>query len=187
MKPYLHAKSSAKKFGGKPEDYLAIHDWFDSAKAALADVRHRAILHSAFGIYLAEQVFGHNLTNSDGKEVSVRDVGEQHVLEDLGRIPSVQDWLQGLEIQGWMGPDRARKSKVVLVDIDADAQKNLPEEPEPEPDASKLPQLRAEAKDKIAELKRIARELQDHATKPNYRIPTNWPSTNWPSDVTIID
>jgi len=27
--PILHSKSSAKKFGGKPEDYLHIHNWFD--------------------------------------------------------------------------------------------------------------------------------------------------------------
>lgn len=26
IKPYLHAKSSAKKFGGVPEDYLKIHE-----------------------------------------------------------------------------------------------------------------------------------------------------------------
>jgi len=27
--PNLHAKSSARKWGGKPEDYLHIHEWFD--------------------------------------------------------------------------------------------------------------------------------------------------------------
>ncbi len=33
------------------------------------------------GIFLGEQVFGANITNSDGKKVSVRDIGEQHVVE----------------------------------------------------------------------------------------------------------
>ncbi len=33
------------------------------------------------GIFLCEQVFGANITNSDGKKVSVRDIGEQHVVE----------------------------------------------------------------------------------------------------------
>ncbi len=28
-KPYIHALSSAKKFGGKPEDYLEIHQLMD--------------------------------------------------------------------------------------------------------------------------------------------------------------
>jgi hypothetical protein len=30
--PYHHAVRSARLFGGKPEDYLAIHDWFDQSK-----------------------------------------------------------------------------------------------------------------------------------------------------------
>jgi hypothetical protein len=25
--PFYHAQSSAKRFGGKPEDYQLIHDW----------------------------------------------------------------------------------------------------------------------------------------------------------------
>jgi hypothetical protein len=44
------------------------------------------------------------ITNSDGKVVSVRDIGEQHVLEDFrGRfIPSAQDYLSEMEYQPWM-------------------------------------------------------------------------------------
>ena len=30
--PLFHNNSSAKRFGGKPEDYIAIHDWFDETK-----------------------------------------------------------------------------------------------------------------------------------------------------------
>jgi hypothetical protein len=58
MKPYLHARISAKKFGGIPEDYIEIHDWFDSTKAHIPDARHRLVLHNAYGIFLCEQVFG---------------------------------------------------------------------------------------------------------------------------------
>ncbi len=101
--PYHHAVSSARKHGGQAQDYQAIHDWFDQTKAHLADVRHRAILHSSFGIFLCEQVFGPTLTNSDGKVVPVRLLGEQHVKEDMGgRIPSVQDWLGELPLRPWM-------------------------------------------------------------------------------------
>jgi hypothetical protein len=103
MKPYLHGKVSAKKFGGRPEDYQAIHDFIDSSKAHFPDMRHRALLHSSFGIFIAEQVFGINITNSDGKLVSVRDVAEQHVIDDLGRIPTVQDYLQGMPVYSWLG------------------------------------------------------------------------------------
>lgn len=43
MKPFIRAQLSAKKFGGKPEDYLDIHHEMDISKSCLADVRHRAI------------------------------------------------------------------------------------------------------------------------------------------------
>ena len=116
MKPYLHAKSSAKRYGGEPSDYLPIHDFLDSSKSAHASVKHRAVLHSAFGIYLAERVFGHNIINSKGREVSVRDIAEQHVLEDLGTIPSLDDWLKGMPIESWMGGPKRDKRTVKLLE-----------------------------------------------------------------------
>ena len=103
MKPYLHGKISVKRFGGKPEDYQAIHDFIDSSKAHVPDMRHRAILHSSFGIYITEKVFGTNITNSEGNLVSVRDIAEQHVLDDLGTIPTVQDYLSGMPMYDWLG------------------------------------------------------------------------------------
>lgn len=100
--PYHHAVRSARIHGGEPEDYLAIHDWFDESKAHIADVRHRALRHHSEGIFLAEAIFGKTMTNSKGKVVPVRTIGEQHVKDDLGWIPSVKDWLQNLELQPWM-------------------------------------------------------------------------------------
>lgn len=91
--PYHHSVSSARKFGGKPEDYQAIHDWFDETKAHFADWRHRAARHHSLGIFWCEQKFGTTIRNSEGKEVPVRLVGEQHCREDLGWIPSLKDWL----------------------------------------------------------------------------------------------
>ena len=32
----------------------------------------------------------------------MRFIGEQHVLEDLGRIPSVADWLARIQPEAWM-------------------------------------------------------------------------------------
>ncbi|MDV6374209.1 DUF6915 family protein [Deinococcus arenicola] len=98
-----HARSSARRFGGVPDDYLAVHGWFDQSKGHWADARHRAVLHSSFGIFLCEQFFGPTIRRaSDGQHVPTRLIGEQHVLEDLGRIPTVQDWLGDLPLQGWM-------------------------------------------------------------------------------------
>lgn len=77
----------------------------DSSKAAMADNRHRALTHNAWFIgYVLERIFGTTITNSDGKKISVRDIGEQHVLEDFGGkfIPSAQDYLSEIEFQDWM-------------------------------------------------------------------------------------
>jgi hypothetical protein len=103
MKPIIHARLSADKYGGCPEDYLPIHEFMDSTKAALADVRHRAILHSAFGCFLVERVFGPTAKNSEGLDYVPRDVAEDHCLEDLGTIPTLEKWLSKLPIESWMG------------------------------------------------------------------------------------
>ena len=70
--PLRHAENSARKFGGKAEDYLPIHNWFDESKAFFPDFRHRALRHHAEGIFLAERLFGVAIVNSDGKQVPVR-------------------------------------------------------------------------------------------------------------------
>lgn len=104
-KPWIHAESSARRFGGKPEDYIKIHNLMDSSKGTIADSRHRALTHNAWFLStILEEVFGVVITNSDGRKVSVRDIGEQHVLEDYGNrfIPSAQDFLQEIELQEWM-------------------------------------------------------------------------------------
>lgn len=110
MKPLIHAKISVKTYGGKVEDYLPIHNFIDSSKASMPDVRHRAILHSSFGCYLAEQVFGTYFKNSDGKDVSVRDVAEEHIIQDLGFLPSMEKWLNTMPIETWMSGTMKRRT-----------------------------------------------------------------------------
>ena len=104
--PYHHALSSVKKWGGSPEDYQPIHDWFDESKAHMADFRHRALRHHSEGIFMAEKIFGATIVNSDGRVVPVRYIGEQHVTEDMGRIPSVNDWFRQIKVQSWMYGNR---------------------------------------------------------------------------------
>ena len=98
MKSYLHARVHAKKYGGVPDDYVDIDDFIDSSKAAVADVRHRAILHSAFGCFIVERVFGRTRVNSDGKMYSPRDIAEDHCLQDLSIIPTVENYLNNLSV-----------------------------------------------------------------------------------------
>lgn len=124
MKPFIHSKSSAKKYGGHPEDYLDIHDFMDSSKAALADVRHRAILHSAFGCFVVEKVFGTTRVNSAGKTYSTRDIAEDHCIEDLGFIPTVEHWFKSMEIQPWMGGPASKKEREKRKALSEEARNN---------------------------------------------------------------
>lgn len=117
MKPYLHGINTVKKFGGKVEDYQKIHDFIDSSKAHVPDMRHRAIFHSSLGIYVAEQIFGVTIKNSDGRNVSVRDVAELHIIEDMGYIPTVQDYLKYLPMLPWLGGKKRKPQRSIdLVD-----------------------------------------------------------------------
>lgn len=120
MKPYIHAKNSVKRYGGDIEDYMEIHNWFDSTKAAYADFGHRAILHNTFGIFLCEQLFGTTITNSQDKVISVRDIAEDHVKEDCGgKIPTIEDWVGELEPKAWM-LGKGQKAFAKRMDLETD-------------------------------------------------------------------
>lgn len=109
--PYHHALKSVKKFGGRVEDYLDIHNWFDATKAHYGDFRHRALRHHTFGIFQCEEKFGVTIVTSDGKTVPVRLVAEQHVNDDCGFIPTVDDWLQNIIRQPWMNnPEKIHRT-----------------------------------------------------------------------------
>jgi hypothetical protein len=120
LKPYVHAVISAKKYGGVPEDYLEIHNFMDSSKSALADVRHRAIFHSAFGIFIVEKVFGTTLRNSDDKTFSVRDIAEDHVMDDLGFIPTLEHWLRNMRTEPWMAGHRRKQGKHRVIELNTE-------------------------------------------------------------------
>ncbi len=99
---YHHAVSSSRKFGGDPDEFLKLHEWLDASKSHMADFRHRALRHHSEGIFMLESLFGSTLTLSTGRILPVRFIGEQHVIEDLGRIPTVADWLAKIHPEPWM-------------------------------------------------------------------------------------
>jgi hypothetical protein len=101
--PYHHALSSVRQWGGTVEDYLALHSWFDESKLILADFRHRALRHHAEGVFMLQTLYGTTRTLSTGKIIPTRWIGEQHVREDLGRIPSFADWARCIRPEPWMG------------------------------------------------------------------------------------
>lgn len=117
MTPYMHALSSSKKHGGKPDDYLVLHDWFDETKAFTGDFTHRALRHHSAGVQWCVEHFGHYLTNSDGKVVPVKLLAEQHVTEDCGYIPTVQDWLSPIKESpsSWMLRVALKSEQVITV------------------------------------------------------------------------
>lgn len=52
---------------------------------------------------MAETIFGPTLTLSSGRIIPTRWVGEQHVREDVGVIPSFADWARTIRPEPWMG------------------------------------------------------------------------------------
>ncbi len=107
--PSDHAKSSARRWGGIPEDYIRFHAWFDETKRANTDPRHRAGRHHAEGIgwmidyFMARDSLDIPETiNSDGKAVPLRYIGEQHVIEDMGFIPTLEEWYEDMPLKSWM-------------------------------------------------------------------------------------
>lgn len=107
---YVHAETSARHFGGTPEDYIKIHEWIDQYKSTFGDVRHRAMLHHTKGPWLAQEVFGHfiEIIDKEGKtkRILVREIAENHITEDLGCLPSPGDWLDCMNCVTWMGGKR---------------------------------------------------------------------------------
>jgi hypothetical protein len=97
-----HARSSASKWGGEPEEYLAFHEWFDESKNHIGDFRHRMLRHHSLGIEQLQEKFGRYFVNSLGKTVPVQYIGEQHVVEDLKFIPSFSDWVRMIPRERWM-------------------------------------------------------------------------------------
>ena len=104
-KPIVHARSSAKRFGGKARDYIKIHEFIDSSREAFSDLRHRALTHNGWFITkIIPLVFGQTIKNSKGKDVPVVSIAEFHVMEDYGNnfIPTAQDFLAEIEFKPWM-------------------------------------------------------------------------------------
>jgi hypothetical protein len=56
-------------------------------------------------------MFGVTRTNSEGKVYSPRDVAEAHIIEDLGFIPTVEQYLGNMVAQPWMSGTRKTEKK----------------------------------------------------------------------------
>lgn len=105
MNSWYHAQSCARKWGGRPEDYLPIHEKIDSSKRIIGDVRHRSLYHHTEGVWLMQEIFGKTVRIAKGAQaiqVPVRLIAERHILEDLGWLPSPADYIDGMPLKPWM-------------------------------------------------------------------------------------
>ncbi len=95
MNVWQHCLLSQRKFGGQPEDFVAVHRFIDHSKLYLYHFKHRLLLHNLYGVELCMERFGDFITTCDGHTVLVRDVAAAHCSEDLsGRVPTLYEWLR---------------------------------------------------------------------------------------------
>lgn len=92
MKPLQHAQISQKTYGGKWQDYVEVHSFLDSSKVACAHFKHRFLLHHQEGIELGVEIFGESVINSDAQKISTGRLLSDHLIEDVGRVVTVDDW-----------------------------------------------------------------------------------------------
>ena len=78
---------------------------------------------------MLETIFGPTIVLSTGKVIPTRWVGEQHVKQDLGFIPSFADWMRAIRPLPWMG----RAGRV----------EDRPEQPSSQPSDSPAPHARS--------------------------------------------
>jgi len=103
-KPYIHADASVRRYGGKSEDYLELHELMDSSKIAHPTNVHRTLTHNTwFAKVIIPKCFGNTITNSDGKKISTEQIALDHIAEDFGGkfVPSAQDYLINVVPQDW--------------------------------------------------------------------------------------
>lgn len=122
--PMIHARSSVKRWGGKVEDYLAIHKLLDSPKATMNNNTSRMLTHNTWFAYeVIPLIFGYNIINSDGRSVDVVDIAMLHIAEDFRHkfIPTPQDYLKHMQVQPWMNngvkPIDNKESEQVAKDL----------------------------------------------------------------------
>lgn len=117
MTPYHHAVSSSKKFGGTPEQYIQIHNWFDETKQYTGDWTHRALRHHSAGIEWCIKEFGHAI-DIGTKQIPVKLIAEQHIVEDCGYIPTIQDYLKPLKEnpEEWMLKVKVKHTETLKFD-----------------------------------------------------------------------
>lgn len=96
-----HAHSSVNAFGGTMEDFLPIHEWLDRSRGGTSSILHRFLSHHTQGIQDCVAHFGSTITISTGRKVPTSLIAEQHIVEDLGFCPTMDDYIQMMVAPRW--------------------------------------------------------------------------------------
>lgn len=96
--PLYHSRASAHRYGGQARDYLELHTFLDQTKALVADCRHRLILHNMWGIRIVVARFGPTFAG-----VATETLATDHIVEDLGRVPTLAEALPTQPSAWWSG------------------------------------------------------------------------------------
>lgn len=134
--PLIHSKSSVKRWGGKVEDYLAIHELIDSPKATMNNNSARVLTHNSWFAYtIIPKIFGYNITNSSGKSVDTIDIAMLHILEDFRMkfVPTAQDYLKHFDLPDWIhngvklidNPDSIEMADLFLEKLRKESEENF--------------------------------------------------------------
>lgn len=102
LTPFDHALKSADLFGAEPEIFMPIHQWLDESQYFFPDYRHQYFRHHTLGIVTCTKVFGTFLALPNGTKVPVAEIAKQHIQDDLGFIPTPDQWGENIRPQPWM-------------------------------------------------------------------------------------
>jgi uncharacterized protein DUF6915 len=105
------AQELATRWGGVPDNYLALIDFFDKPRKFAPDNPDAAALitHNSFGIFLAEELLGTviTLTETNGPRqfpqvISTRSAAEDLVYARIGSIPPAGNLAAHTRLRLWM-------------------------------------------------------------------------------------
>jgi Domain of unknown function (DUF6915) len=105
------AEGLAARWGGVPDDYLALIDFFDKPSEFAPDNSDIAALitHNSFGIFLAEELLGTVITLTETKDlrrlpqvISTRSAAEDLVYARIGSIPPAGNLVAHTRLKLWM-------------------------------------------------------------------------------------
>lgn len=100
MTPEDHALLSVRDYGGKQSDYYEVHYLMDVSKHFITNghASHRAMSHNWWGITLIEKLYKKKLING----VSVRQLLIDHVRQDCGIVPTLEECISSLSAGNYM-------------------------------------------------------------------------------------